>query len=87
MFLNHIIPTSTASKHTTFGPDAFTPEFVKAVQTAASDAPPVTYDGEAFVCGEVTLRCHAFGFSFELATLSGKVFRSREHVITQILVG
>lgn len=56
MFLNHTLLTSTASKHTTFGPDAFTPEFVKAVQAAASDAPPVTYDGEAFICGEVTLR-------------------------------
>lgn len=38
--VNHILPTSTASKHTTFGPDAFTPEFVKAVRAAASDAPP-----------------------------------------------
>ena len=53
--MNHILPTSTASKHTTFGPDAFTPEFVKAVRAAASDAPPVTYDGGR--SSAVRLRC------------------------------
>lgn len=37
------------------GPDAFVPAFVDAVKSAAKKAPPVSYDGEAFVCGDQRL--------------------------------
>ncbi len=39
--------------HTVFGPDALMPDFVAAVRETAKNAPEVTYDGEAFVCGEI----------------------------------
>ena len=40
---------------TTFGPAAFTNEFVKATVAIAKDAPAVSYDGGAFHCGDVVL--------------------------------
>lgn len=48
--VTRFVPANAA--FTTFGPDAFTPDFVKAVRATAKDAPEVTYDGAMFICGD-----------------------------------
>lgn len=46
-------PPQRDAAYTVFGPDALMPDFVTAAREISKISPAVTYDGEAFVCGEI----------------------------------